>query len=195
LYRQEKCGKYEGRNRKFNFPASFEKTKQMKARCCMKYGKRWSISAQKKQEYINKLLPQLAALRARAGLSQDELAGLVGVSRQTYCLTETGARSLSWNTYLSIVMFFDYNCRTHDLLRSSGAFPEDLFYQFNPGDEKVSKGSSFEAIPELNKLFFALDESGKNSVRGVVVCEYARCAELDKAELIRLLSELVTNGN
>ena len=43
----------------------------------MKYGKRWSIDKNKKQEYIDRLLPHLAALRARAGLSQDELAGLV----------------------------------------------------------------------------------------------------------------------
>ena len=157
----------------------------------MKYGKRWSISQKKKQEYIDRLLPQLAALRARAGLSQDELAGLVGVSRQTYCLTETGARTLSWNTYLSIVMFFDYNCRTHDLLRSSGAFPEDLFYQFNPQDGTAK--NSFEAVPELNKLYFALDESGKNAVRASVVCEYARCEGLDKNEFLRHLSELVTN--
>ena len=93
----------------------------------MKYGKRWGITNEKKQEYISRLLPHLASLRAKAGLSQDELAGLVGVSRQTYCLTESGARGLSWNTYLSIVMFFDYNQRTHDLLRGTGAFPEDLF--------------------------------------------------------------------
>ena len=62
----------------------------------MKYGARWVISDKKKDEYINKLLPQLATLRARVGVSQDELAGLVGISRQTYCLTESGSRSISW---------------------------------------------------------------------------------------------------
>ena len=156
----------------------------------MKYGKRWSISKEKKQEYIDRLLPHLAALRARAGLSQDELAGLVGVSRQTYCLTESGARSLSWNTYLSIVMFFDYNCRTHDLLRGIGAFPEDLFYQFNPGADREQE-SSFAAIPQLNEIFLSLDESGKNNIRISLAAEYARCRDLDKTELIKLINELV----
>lgn len=61
----------------------------------MKYGKRWSISNEKKSEYISRLLPQLSVLRAKAGLSQDELAGLVGISRQTYCLTETGTRGMT----------------------------------------------------------------------------------------------------
>ena len=157
----------------------------------MKYGKRWSISKAKKQEYIDRLLPHLASLRARAGLSQDELAGLVGVSRQTYCLAESGARSLSWNTYLSIVMFFDYNCKTHDLLRGIGAFPEDLFYQFNPGEERVAE-SAFNAVPELDRLFAELDASGKNAVRAILAAEYARCRELDKPELLKLINEIVT---
>lgn len=156
----------------------------------MKYGKRWSISKTKKQEYIDRLLPHLASLRARAGLSQDELAGLVGVSRQTYCLTESGARSLSWNTYLSIVMFFDYNCKTHDLLRGIGAFPEDLFYQFNPGEERAPE-STFNTVPELDRLFMELDSNGKNTVRAVLAAEYARCRELEKTELLKLVNELV----
>ena len=158
----------------------------------MKYGKRWSIDKNKKQEYIDRLLPHLAALRARAGLSQDELAGLVGVSRQTYCLTESGARSLSWNTYLSIVMFFDYNCKTHDLLRGIGAFPEDLFYQFNPGEENIGE-ASFSNAPELDRLFAELDAGGKNAVRASLIAEYARCASLDKAELIKLMNEIISS--
>jgi len=157
----------------------------------MKYGKRWSISKEKKQEYINRLLPHLAALRARAGLSQDELSGLVGVSRQTYCLTESGARSLSWNTYLSIVMFFDYNCKTHDLLRGIGAFPEDLFYQFNPGEERKPE-SSFSSVPELDSLFERLDDNGKNTVRAVLASEYSRCSSYDKAQTIKLMNELLS---
>jgi len=158
----------------------------------MKYGKRWGITNEKKQEYISRLLPHLASLRAKAGLSQDELAGLVGVSRQTYCLTESGARGLSWNTYLSIVMFFDYNQRTHDLLRGTGAFPEDLFYQFNPGADRVPE-SSLSQIPELNAMFLKLDEAGKNAVRASLVSEYARQAKLDKASVIKLMNEIITN--
>ena len=158
----------------------------------MKYGKRWSISKAKKQEYINRLLPHLASLRARAGLSQDELAGLVGVSRQTYCLTESGARTLSWNTYLSIVMFFDYNCKTRDLLRGTGAFPADLFYHFNPGEDQP-KDNSFSEVPELNKLFFSLDENGRNTVRTVVASEYSRCKGFDKTETIKLINDIISS--
>lgn len=164
-----------------------------KGRYAMKYGKRWSISNDKKKEYISRLLPQLSALRARAGLSQDELAGLVGISRQTYCLTESGSRGMSWNTYLSIMMFFDYNVRTHDLIRSTGIFPEDLFYQFNPGENRVPE-NSFGDNPELDSMFTQLDDYGKNAVKAAIASEFSRCKTLDKAETISLMSELISDA-
>lgn len=156
----------------------------------MKYGKRWSIGKERKQEYIDKLIPHLASLRAKSGLSQDELSGLIGVSRQTYCLTESGARSLSWNTYLSIIMFFDYNCQTHDLLRKTGAFPEDLFYQFNPGEKDVEKGV-LSRDPELDKLFSALDENGKNTVLAVLATQYSRCSGGGKSDMMKIMNDLI----
>ena len=63
----------------------------------MKYGTRWVITGDKKEEYISRLLPHLSVLRAKSGLSQGELASLVGISRQTYCLTETGAHAVVGN--------------------------------------------------------------------------------------------------
>lgn len=156
----------------------------------MKYGKRWSISNDKKSEYISRLLPQLSVLRAKAGLSQDELAGLVGVSRQTYCLTETGVRGMTWGTYLSLIMFFDSNRRTHELIHSTGVYPEDLFYQFNPGeDEKVK--DSFTAAPEITSVYEALDSEGRNAVKAALAMEYARCRSLSKAETVKLLNDLL----
>ena len=156
----------------------------------MKYGKHWSISNEKKQEYIDKLLPQLSSLRAKAGLSQDELSSLVGISRQTYCLTVSGSRGMSWNTYLSIVMFFDYNMKTHDLIRRTGVFPEDLFHHFNPGDN-TNDTRTFVGIPELNSMFDSLDDAGKNCVRLTVAMEYARQKKLNKAECIEVIDNLI----
>ena len=157
----------------------------------MKYGKRWGITNEKKQEYISRLLPHLASLRAKAGLSQDELAGLVGISRQTYCLTESGSRSISWNTFLSIIMFYDYNSRTHDLIRSIGAFPEDLFYQFNLGQAKEDGFSKAGESIGASDLIDQLDESGKRTVKAVIAAEYARCKNMTSAEMISTLSDVV----
>ncbi len=157
----------------------------------MKYGARWVISDKKKDEYINKLLPQLATLRARVGVSQDELAGLIGISRQTYCLTESGSRSISWNTFLSIIMFYDYNSRTHDLIRSIGAFPEDLFYQFNLGQAKEDSFSKAGESIGASEMIDQLDESGKRTVKAVVAAEYARCKNMTSAEMISTLTDFV----
>lgn len=155
----------------------------------MKYGERWVISDAKKQEYINKLLPQLTTLRARVGISQDELAGLIGISRQTYCLTESGSHAMSWNTFLSIIMFYDYNTRTHDLLRSMGAFPEDLFYQFNLG--KINRDGALKSVAgdETTEMFSSLDESGRRAIKLALANEYARCKNMDAAEAKRLIAE------
>ncbi len=157
----------------------------------MKYGERWVISDEKKQEYINKLLPQLTTLRARVGVSQDELAGLIGISRQTYCLTESGGHAMSWNTFLSIIMFYDYNTRTHDLLRSTGAFPEDLFYQFNLGmikDDDTVKTAAGETAADMVS---SLDEAGKRAIKLTLANEYARCSKMDAAEASRLIGEVL----
>lgn len=156
----------------------------------MKYGKRWSISNEKKSEYISRLLPQLSVLRAKAGLSQDELAGLVGISRQTYCLTETGTRGMTWGTYLSLIMFFDSNRRTHELVRSTGVYPEDLFYQFNLGETDKSE-DAFSASPKLSSVYESLDSEGRNAVKAALVMEYARCRSLSKAETVKLMNDLL----
>ena len=157
----------------------------------MKYGTRWVISDKKKDEYINNLLPHLATLRARVGVSQDELAGLIGISRQTYCLTESGSRSISWNTFLSIIMFYDYNSRTHDLIRSIGAFPEDLFYQFNLG---MAHNNDLDKVSEslnVGSMLDELDDAGKRAVKAAVAAEYARCKSMSSAEMISTLSEII----
>lgn len=158
----------------------------------MKYGERWIISDEKKTEYINKLLPQLTTLRARVGISQDELAGLIGISRQTYCLTESGSHTMSWNTFLSIIMFYDYNNTTHDLLRSTGAFPEDLFYQFNLG--QIDKDSSAKAAEGIGAadMVNSLDEAGKRAVMATAALEYARCHNLDTSETVHLIANTLT---
>ena len=152
---------------------------------------KYYLSEEEKYALIEKLTPELPLLRAKAEISQEEIANIIGTSRQTYGAIERKARKMSWNTYLSIVMFFDYNCKTHDLLRGIGAFPEDLFYQFNPGEENIGE-NSFSNSPELDNLFAGLDSAGKNAVRAALITEHARCASLDKAEIIKLMNEFIS---
>ena len=40
----------------------------------------WSISKEEKEKLITTLTPELVVLRAKAGISQEELSDLIGVS-------------------------------------------------------------------------------------------------------------------
>lgn len=79
-----------------------------------------------KKVLMKKLATELPALRAMLGRSQAELGELIGVSRQTYSMIETQKKEMGWNTYMSLIMVFNYNPKTASLLEFSGAFPTEL---------------------------------------------------------------------
>lgn len=93
----------------------------------------WKLSPQYKENCMEVLEENLAPLRAKAGITQEELANIIGISRQSYYSFETKRRSLNWNTYLSLILFFDTNVNTHVMLRSLSAYPIELMKQIaNP---------------------------------------------------------------
>lgn len=79
-----------------------------------------------KEHLISILTEELPVLRARVGLSQDELSNIIGISRQTYSSIETGKRKMSWNVFLSLLLVFGYNEKTSAMLEAAGAFPPAL---------------------------------------------------------------------
>lgn len=91
----------------------------------------WELSQSQKDEYIEKLTSKLAALRAHADISQEDLANIIGTSRQTYYAIESRKRALSWNTYLSLIFFYDAVEETSQMIRDLGVYPTQLVEQFN----------------------------------------------------------------
>lgn len=81
------------------------------------------MSEKRKRELIVKLVDELPVLRTKTGLSQEELASIIGISRQTYSAMETQKKGMQWRTYFPLLMFFDRNPRTHDMLRQLKVFP------------------------------------------------------------------------
>lgn len=79
-----------------------------------------------KERLIDILGEELPALRAKVGLSQDELSNIIGVSRQTYSAIETGKRRMSWNTFLSLLLVYWFNDKTSYWVDAVGAFPPAL---------------------------------------------------------------------
>ncbi len=90
-----------------------------------------SLSNERKEKYIQRLADSLAMLRAKANITQENLANLIGVSRQTYSLIESNKKPMSWSTYLSLIFVYDSMPKTRTIIRKLEIHPEELMEQLN----------------------------------------------------------------
>lgn len=79
-----------------------------------------------KEKLIDILTEELPSLRAKIGITQEKLSDIIGISRPTYSVIEAKKRRMSWNVYLSLLMFFSQNEKTVKIVNSIGAFPTEL---------------------------------------------------------------------
>ncbi len=86
----------------------------------------WCFAPTQKKNYISALSEHLRELREFAQITQDELAQIAGVSRQTYGSIELSKRMMSWNTYMSLIFYFDHNPLTHIIIRTKKLLPAAL---------------------------------------------------------------------
>lgn len=84
-----------------------------------------------KKASVEILIENLASLRARIGITQEELANIIGVSRQTYYSLETGKREMPWSTFLAIIFVFNSVRETSEMIRELKIYPIDLVMRFN----------------------------------------------------------------
>ena len=92
---------------------------------------RWNITDERKEKLISELVPELKLLRAKANITQDELANIIGISRQTYCQIENRNKDMSWNTYLSLIFFYNSIDEISKLLCTLGVYPDEFVEQIN----------------------------------------------------------------
>ncbi len=137
----------------------------------------WLISEEAKEKFISALTPELVLLRTKAEVSQEELASLIGTSRQTYGAIERKARKMSWSTFLALIMFYDYNRKTHEMIRSMGAFPYEIINHFNEDEDPNHIELSSFLGDGLDFVADKLDEQALRSIRTLVMVEYARCTD------------------
>lgn len=93
--------------------------------------KKFKISDAYKEANISLLQDNLAALRAKAAISQEELANLIGVSRQTYYGIETGKKEMSWTIFIALIFFFYMLKATKGMIDELRIFPVELFLKLN----------------------------------------------------------------
>ena len=54
---------------------------------------------------INILTSELPVLRAKMGISQEDISQRVGISRQTYSLIESKKQKMTWVTFMALLAF------------------------------------------------------------------------------------------
>ena len=138
---------------------------------------RFFLTEEEKADFIEKLSKELMFLRTKAGVSQEDLAEILGVSRQTYGSFERKTRTMTWNTYLSLILFFDNNHLTHNLLRSMGIFPYKVFERINKTN--ILPDSEIESFleNEMGSIISKLDDRAIQTLKTMVMLEYARCTQ------------------
>lgn len=89
------------------------------------------LTEDQKAELIARLRDELVVLRAKSRLSQDEISNIVGLSRQSYSAFELKKKDMSWRTCFSLLMYFNHNPQTHNLLRALRLFPKEFGESIN----------------------------------------------------------------
>ena len=79
---------------------------------------------------IRQLREELPVLRAKRRLSQEKVAEIIGISRQTYSMIETGKKEMSWTTFLALVAFFQSDEQTRIIMEQIPNF-SDLQFVLN----------------------------------------------------------------
>ena len=85
-----------------------------------------NLEAINQEQAIQKMTQSLPVLRTMLQLSQAQLAELIGVGRQTLVAFETGKRTMTWNTFLSLLFVFSQRKETRELLNVLGIYTDDL---------------------------------------------------------------------
>jgi len=104
-----------------------------------------------------------------------ELANVIGISRQTYSAIERKVRKMSWSTYLSLVLFYDHNQKTHKMMRQLSIFPKELVARFNGGIDYSNYELEILLGNKSYEIVERLDEQAKGIIRAIAMSEYERC--------------------
>lgn len=142
-----------------------------------------NISEEEKVIMISRLVDELPVLRTKMGVSQDELANMIGISRQTYSSLETRKRKMTWSIFLSLLLIFDYNEQTHMLIHKDGIFPNKLVKTQNIND--VDRSISSLISMGNDDIAKHLDEQAIHAIETVIMMEYARCNNISGEAVVK----------
>lgn len=143
------------------------------------------LSDAEKNALIDELTPELQLLRTKADISQEEIANIIGTSRQTYGAIERKSRRMTWNTYLSLIMFYSFNNATHDMIKKMKAFPHDILKRFNGNAEPPEFDLGLLFQDNISDIINSLDEQALSTIRTIMMIEYSRCNNVSAESAIK----------
>ena len=79
-----------------------------------------------KDELIKNMTENLPVLRAKLGITQEDLAEKIGISRSTIVSIENKKREMTWNTFLSLILVFTKNEDTNKLPNVMEIYTDEL---------------------------------------------------------------------
>ena len=85
-----------------------------------------TLGKDEKQRLIHCLAKSLRGFGATCGWSQEKLATIIGVTRQTVLAVENGKREMTWTMFLAFSLLFLGNEKTRQSFIESGAYTEEL---------------------------------------------------------------------
>ena len=144
---------------------------------------RFVIDAYAQRQCIDALSENLVRLRGLASISQQELADICGISRQTLSAIELKKRDMSWTHYMSMMFFFVSNSNTHDEIQKCGALPEEMLLRMN-GGILPDKDIDFHD-EQMNRLLRGLDDQAVHTIKTMLLIEYARCNNMTGDAVIK----------
>ena len=77
------------------------------------------VSTAKKELCCIQLVNDLPVLRARIGISQEDVAAKIGVSRHTYNSYEAKKRPIPWSVCIALITFFNSNSKTREMMKNN----------------------------------------------------------------------------
>lgn len=86
---------------------------------------------------IRNMVYNLPTLRKRLDMTQAELAAKIGFGRSSLTAIENKKRSMTWNTFLSLILIFTKNNETDKLLNVMEIYTDELndYIKNNSGKE------------------------------------------------------------
>lgn len=154
---------------------------------------KWILTKEERDSYCDALAPELSSLRVRAGISQEDLCNILGISRQTYSAVELQKKPMSWQTYISLIWFFDNNSSTREMLRRGPGFPDFLLNRMNEGN-RPDQNRLGQTNAEFNELLQGLDDQAIHSIKTMLLVEYARCKKIPGDIVVKAFDGLELPG-